>query len=233
MRLLRTLASWGSVLLAVALAGALLAASSTLGLATLSIPNPGFESGSSTPTSWSAVAGTISRDTSTAHSGSASLRMTITNSGFGEGSAGSTGFPVPSNTPYGASGWYNLGASTNVTAIDLAFVFFGDAGCSTTSLGEQAFQFNSLSADGAWHEVSGTETTPVGAQCAEVALDILGNGALAANWDDLTFGINPTTTPTRSPTASATPTMTLTPTITPTHTPSPTQTLTPTPTRTP
>jgi hypothetical protein len=180
-------------LLALAAAVALLVAPSAQ--AANLVPNPGFEDDcSGVPCRWinaSGSTGSIARDTTTAHTGDASIRLET--GGPASVTAGSACQPAGTQS-LAASFWYAAPATGGPAAVQLTAQYFSARDCASGSfLGQQspALTDASLTRDGNWHRVpatgTATFTAPTGTQGIQFQL-VISCGAPCsgtANFDDV------------------------------------------------
>ncbi|MFE4800640.1 Tat pathway signal protein [Streptomyces sp. NPDC056708] len=156
------------------------------------ISNAGFEFGGTSPTSWRAVtwagSGTVSRDTTVSHSGSASAKVTAPSSGT-VGLAPGTRVPLEQGTyTYGA--WVKTdGVGTNGAYLDV--LFFNASGALVG--GDNKFYASAGTHD--WEHVTANLTTPATATRAEIQVRLATAGT--AWFDDLT--LTPPATATAKP----------------------------------
>jgi hypothetical protein len=151
----------------------------TAGITTLT--NPGFEQGEGTPLGWTvegwAANGTFSRDSSAAHSGSASAKLV---SNGGSLVVAPSGFILAGPGNLSLSGWVKTdGSAAAAAAVKLDVLFFDDA---ENLVGTDHNFFASAGSDD-WQQITGVMTVPAGATRYQVWMVVM-NGQTA--WfDDL------------------------------------------------
>jgi hypothetical protein len=127
------------------------------------VPNPGFESDcSGVPCNWVAtsVAVTLTRDTSTHHSGSASMKVTQSAAALNTSGAGSSCVNTAiAAGNHDASFWY-LTSDLSAEAVEFVPVVYAGANCTGSST--LAGKGTQTTVDGAWHQFSFTANTPAG-----------------------------------------------------------------------
>jgi hypothetical protein len=162
-------------------------------------PNPSFEVDcSGKPCKWTvnvSGAGTITRDTSTAHTGNASLKET--SDAFGSPGALSDCIPVAAGTNVTRSLWYST-TSNLVSAVIFNLKFFASSNCSDLmAVGPVNLFTTSPVADGKWHQLMDPSETDVfagnsGAQATLFFLCTFGCPAgVVVNFDDVIMGSGP------------------------------------------
>jgi hypothetical protein len=146
------------------------------------VPNPGFESDcAGVPCDWSAAGGaTILRDTSTFHSGLASLKVS--------GSANTTPVATTGCIPlspgdHAASFWHNY-TLTNLDSSPVLAADFSDMANCSTFLGSDVLVSGN---PGSWLQATGTLTAPPGTVAATFLFQFhcTTDGACSANFDDV------------------------------------------------
>ena len=161
-------------------------------------PNPSFEVDcGGKPCNWTVnvSAGTVTRDTSTAHSGNASLKET--SDAFGTPGALSDCIPVAAGTDVTRSFWYST-TSDLVSAVIFNLKFFPSSDCSDlTAVGPANLVTQSPVADGNWHQLMDPSEIDVfsgnsGAQATLFFLCTFGCPAgVVVNFDDVIMGSGP------------------------------------------
>jgi hypothetical protein len=156
------------------------------------VPNPGFETAcGNVPCNWTAsslLGSTISRDTTIANSGAASLALTA-NSVTGGAAAISDCITVSANTTYNVAFWYETFAA-NLALVGLFFNTFTSTDCSGTAVGPPSTATTTSPVDTeTWTEVTGQVTTNDGVQSAQIFLDFSCTDACGTgtkvNFDDV------------------------------------------------
>jgi hypothetical protein len=161
-------------------------------------PNPSFEVDcGGKPCNWTVnvSAGTIARDTSTAHSGQASLKET--SDAFGTPGAVSDCIPVAAGTDVTRSFWYST-TSDLVGAVIFNLKFFASSDCSDlTAEGPINLFTTSPVADGNWHQLMDPLESDVfpGNNGAQATLFFLCTftcpAGVVVNFDDVIMGSGP------------------------------------------
>ena len=160
------------------------------------VPNPGFEQDCAGSPCWWMAPGptgpgeftTIGRDTSTVHSGQASLKVTTTSPFFLIGPRSGC-FPL-SPGMYSGSSFYNMPAASTATGIGFSITYFGVGDCDSSSILSSASNPTSPTKDGAWHQFNASFTAPAGTVSAYVLLQISCTDCsnAFAFFDDVSFG---------------------------------------------
>ncbi|MGO4533602.1 hypothetical protein [Leifsonia sp. 2MCAF36] len=150
----------------------------------LQVVNAGFEAGGATPFAWApqpwANNGTLARDTTQAHSGTASARLTSTGGSIVVGPAGRTKVAAGQFT---VSAWLKTNGLAASPKID---VLFWDA---TGKLAGGDHNFFAAPGTTGWQQVTGTFTIPDGAVEFEVWM-VVANGE-SAWFDDISVTAPP------------------------------------------
>jgi hypothetical protein len=162
------------------------------------VPDPNFEANcANVPCDWGGISATLSRDTSLAVSGSASVRVTASGVG-GPAQALSDCFTgIVGGSSYTLSGFYAL-TDASISSVELRVSWRFDCGSSNP----QASAVSVVpTRDGAFHSFSGSVTAPAGAYAALINAEYFCSGAMCASgvfarFDDVSLGA-------ASPTAAA------------------------------
>ena len=152
------------------------------------VPNGGFEGSLSAtclvlPCSWNGAGATIAKDTSTFHSGTASLRLDspLNNTG----SASSTCAPLTAGT-HEVSYWYN-NTSANIQAgsTRLEVLFFSGANCNVFLGADELFGASTAG----WQQAAGTMLAPSGTMSVSftVYTSCFAAGSCSGWYDDIDF----------------------------------------------
>ncbi|MFN2467476.1 MAG: hypothetical protein ABR521_05000 [Gaiellaceae bacterium] len=170
--------------------------------ATNILHNPGFETDcSGIPCSWTpSNPTTIARDTSSARTGAASLRVTPAKSDGPSditvlsGAAYQCVSPVTAGD-YTASFWYRAGPDPGLERTDMFISSHPDDACSDDPLAPLS-RIGETMLNGAWNHASGNLTAPAGTQSVAVVLVVYCdgpcNGSSFARFDDVVLDGVPT-----------------------------------------
>ena len=146
----------------------------------LTIVNPGFEAGDTTPFAWTpqpwAANGSLVRDTAQAHSGTASARLTSNGGGLVVGPSGRTRVGPGQFT---VAAWIKTDGRATSPKVD---VLFWDAAGHLAGTDHNVF---AAAGTADWQQVTSTFAVPTGAVEFEVWLVV--NGGEAAWFDDISF----------------------------------------------
>ena len=142
------------------------------------VPDPNFEANcAGVPCDWNGFGATLSRDTSLAQSGSASVRVTASGVS-GPAQAVSVCFTgVVGGSSYTLSGFYAL-TDASITSVELSVNWRFDCGSSNPSASSVSV---GPTRDGAFHSLSGSVTAPAGVYAARVNAKFFCSGAMCAN----------------------------------------------------
>ncbi|MDE3091028.1 MAG: carbohydrate binding domain-containing protein, partial [Chloroflexota bacterium] len=204
--------------------------------ATNLLTNPGFESGK---TGWSESQKsnfTFSITTTIVHSGTNAAAL-ISNGSTSTKFISQTITTIVPGSSYSFSG-YGYIADANVQKIYLRLAWYSTPDCLNTPQITSTVDSNVITTIGSYQLLTANaKTAPSNALCARIraSLDPVSSTTATAYFDDLSFTLDSTPTPTYTPssTLTSTPSNTATPTQTPTSTPTATATQTNTATSTP
>jgi hypothetical protein len=141
-------------------------------------PDPNFEANcGAMPCDWNGFGATLSRDTSLAQSGAASVRVTASGVS-GPAQAISVCFTgLVGGSSYTLSGFYAL-TDASIVSVELSVNWRFDCGSSNPASSSVSV---GPTRDGAFHSLSGSVTAPAGAYAARVNAKFFCSGAMCAN----------------------------------------------------
>jgi len=131
-------------------------------------PNPGFETVS--PFQWTGSNATVLRVTNTPHSGAASMRV-IADGTSTIVQARSDCFAVTASTTYNLLVWYLASPPVTISFVGYGASFYSDLACGSFLSSPAGASTNSPTIDGAWHPISGQQTSPATAQSARLQIN--------------------------------------------------------------
>jgi hypothetical protein len=140
--------------------------------------DPNFEANcSNVPCDWNGFGATLSRDTSLAQSGSASVRASASGVSGPAQAVNACFTGIVGGSSYTLSGFYAL-TDASISSVELSVNWRFDCGSSNPSASDVSVV---PTRDGAFHSLSGTVTAPAGAYAAVINAKYFCAGAMCAN----------------------------------------------------